>query len=93
MSRTVICCANTVDVKLIKKEILSIVKGFADKRSTDYKHHIHVDLKDIMNYVRDLYIQYICNLSISTKIFPDKRKVAKVIHLFKNGEKCVFTNY
>ena len=36
---------------------------------------------------------HIFNLSLSTGIFPDKLKIAKVSPIFKNGEKDLFTNY
>ena len=35
---------------------------------------------------------YICNLSLTSGSFPDKMKVAKVVPLFKFGEKNVFTS-
>ena len=35
----------------------------------------------------------IFNLSLSTGIFPDKLKIAKVSPIFKNGEKDLLTNY
>ena len=36
---------------------------------------------------------YICNLSFQTGTFPDKMKIAKVIPLYKTGNKHQFTNY
>ena len=33
------------------------------------------------------------HLSFQTGVFPDKMKIAKVVPLFKSGEKNVFTNY
>ena len=36
---------------------------------------------------------HICNLSLSSGVFPDDMKIAKVIPLFKAGDKCFFTNY
>ena len=36
---------------------------------------------------------YICNLSLSSGIFPDDMKIARVIPLYKAGEKDLFTNY
>ena len=35
----------------------------------------------------------ISNVSFQTGVFPDKIKIAKVVPLFKSGEKDVFTNY
>ena len=36
---------------------------------------------------------YICNLSLSSGIFPDDMKIARVISLYKAGENDLFTNY
>ena len=38
-------------------------------------------------------LMHIFNLSLSTGIFPDKLKIAKVSPIFKNGEKDLLTNY
>ena len=47
--------------------------------------HIIVSLADPLTHI--------CNLSFETGVFPEKMKVAKVVPLFKSGEKNVFTNY
>ena len=39
------------------------------------------------------YIVHSFNLSFSTGIFPSEMKMAKVIPLFKNGNKSDFSNY
>lgn len=36
---------------------------------------------------------YICNKSFQTGIFPDKMKTAKVIPIYKNGDKQFVSNY
>ncbi len=38
-------------------------------------------------------LAYICNLSFKTGVFPNKRKTAKVIPLYKDGDRKQFTNY
>ena len=38
-------------------------------------------------------LAYICNLSMSTGVFPDQLKIAKVIPLYKNDDPKVFSNY
>ena len=38
-------------------------------------------------------LKYICNVSFNTGLFPNQMKIAKVIPIFKSGEKGVFTNY
>ena len=36
---------------------------------------------------------HIFNLSLSCGVFPDHMKIAKIIPIFKNGQKTEFTNY
>ncbi len=36
---------------------------------------------------------YICNVSFKTGSFPNKMKIARVIPLYKAGEKLLFTDY
>ena len=38
-------------------------------------------------------LAFILNLSLSSSIFPDKLKVARVVPIFKKGEKCNPGNY
>ena len=38
-------------------------------------------------------LTHICNLSFQTGSFPNQMKIAKVIPLYKNGSKHLFTNY
>ena len=35
----------------------------------------------------------IINLSLNTRIFPDRMKVAKATPIFKKGEKSIISNY
>ena len=52
-----------------------------------------------VNVVKKIYeelktpLMRIFNLSLSTEIFPDKLKIAKVSPIFKNGKKDLLTNY
>ena len=47
--------------------------------------------KKITNLNVDPFL-HICNISFSKGVFPDALKIAKVIPLFKLGDKHVFTN-
>lgn len=38
-------------------------------------------------------LTYIFNLSFQTGLFPDSMKIAKVIPIYKNGDRHLFTNY
>ncbi len=78
--------------KVKKEEILSIVKSCASKGSTDCVDMDMILVKNIIELVIEPFT-YICNLSFSTGVFPDNMKTAKVIPLYKNGDKHVFSNY
>ena len=43
--------------------------------------------------VKPLTIAHIFNLSLFCGVFPDYMKIAKIIPIFKNGQKTEFTNY
>ena len=75
-----------------EKEIIDIVKKCKNKKSADWlgidmmlvKHIIHCIVKPLT---------YICNLSFQTGIFRNSMKTAKVIPIYKNGDRHSFTNY
>ena len=73
-------------------EITRTVHNCKSKRSTDYSD-INMSLikKVITNIIKPF--SHICNVSFQTGVFPSKMKIAKVVPLFKSGEKNVFTNY
>lgn len=60
--------------------------------STDFNN---LDMTIIKKVVAGIVkpFTYICNLSFQTGIFLSKNKTAKVIPLFKTGDKHLFTNY
>ena len=51
----------------------------------------NINIKYIQNIAEVIYhpLCFIFNTSISTGIFPDLMKIAKVIPLFKNGSKTI----
>ena len=49
-------------------------------------------LKKITNFFVHPFL-HVCNISFSKGVFPDALKIARVIPLFKSGDKHVFTNY
>ena len=79
-------------VNVEEEEIRTIVKNFGNKRSTDCEGFDMSILKNIVESIIEPFT-YICNLSLKTGVFPEKMKIAKVIPLFKNGDKHEFTNY
>lgn len=73
-------------------EVINIVYKCKSKLSTDC-HDVDMALvkKVIKNISKPL--SYICNLSFQTGCVPNKMKIAKVIPIYKNGNKQNFTNY
>jgi hypothetical protein len=77
---------------VVEQEIVNIVKNNKNKTSKDC-HDINMCLvkKLILQIVQPL--TYICNRSFQDGLFPEKMKIAKVLPLFKSGDKDKFTNY
>lgn len=73
-------------------EIKEIVNKFKNKISTDCEE---IDMTIVKRVIDGILkpLTHICNLSFLTGKFPDKMKVAKVIPLYKTGDKHNFTNY
>ena len=73
-------------------ELIRTVQHCKSKRSTDYSD-INMNLiKKVITKIIKPFSQ-IYNVSLQTSVFPSKMKIAKVVPLFKSGEKNVFTNY
>lgn len=75
-----------------KDEILDIVKKSKNKKSTDCTNLDMMLIKDIIEHIATPFT-YICNQSFITGIFPHKMKIAKVIPIYKCGDRYQFTNY
>jgi len=73
-------------------ELSLTVNGLQSKKSKDClglnMSLIKVLFPDIVNPLLD-----ICNKSLQQGIFPDKMKIAKVIPIFKAGDKSCYSNY
>ncbi len=75
-----------------ENEVMRVVRAFKSKRSTDNNGLDIALIKDtIEGVVKPL--TYIFNLSLTTGIFPNEMKTAKVIPLYKSGEKDLVSNY
>lgn len=75
-----------------ENEVLETIRKCNNKTSQDVDG---IDMKTIRN-VAEVIVRpftYICNLSFQSAQFPSKMKIAKVIPLFKSGDKHCFTNY
>ncbi len=75
-----------------ENEITGIINNCNSKTSTDFNDFDMTIIKKVMAGIVKPST-YICNLSFQTGIFPSKMKTAKVIPLFKTGDKHLFTNY
>ena len=75
-----------------QQEILHIVNECKSKNSEDYDNLSMSVIKHIISAVIEP-LTHICNLSFSTGTVPDAMKIAKIIPLFKAGDKANFTNY
>ena len=75
-----------------EEEIINIVSNFKNKMSTDV-HDIDMSIvKKVISQISKPLTR-ICNMSFEQSKFPEKMKVAKVVPIFKGGEKKHFTNY
>lgn len=73
-------------------DILNTVRDLSNKNSTDCNGISMSLVKFIINDISEPLL-FICNQSFSTGVFPNNMKTAKVIPLYKTGEKNLFTNY
>uniref|UniRef100_A0A3B3H5U1 Reverse transcriptase domain-containing protein n=1 Tax=Oryzias latipes TaxID=8090 RepID=A0A3B3H5U1_ORYLA len=73
-------------------EILEIVRTFQNKRSKDWND---IDMSLIKNTIEFIVepLTHIFNMSFREGIFPNNMKIAKIIPIFKNGDRHIFTNY
>lgn len=75
-----------------ESEIISTVSKIISKISCDSDGlDMYIVKETIRCIIRQL--KYIINLSFDTGFFPDKMKVAKIIPLFKSGDRHSLTNY
>ena len=73
-------------------EIIRTVQNCKNKRSTDFSDISMNLIKKVISKIVKPYA-HICNVSFQTGVFSNKMKIAKVILLYKSGEKNVFANY
>ena len=74
------------------QDIIITVQNVKSKMSIDCND---LNMSMVKNIIADIvkHLKHICNVSFNTGIFPNQMKIAKVIPIFKSGEKDVFTNY
>ena len=75
-----------------ESELINVVRKFKNKMSTGYDNIYMVIVKKVISTIMTP-LTHIGNRSFNNGVFPSKMKIAKVIPMFKTGEKNVFTNY
>ena len=73
-------------------EIINMINNIKNSGSAGPDNVPSSIIKHSKYAIADIFA-YLCNLSFETGIFPDCLKIAKVIPLFKNGDKKFVTNY
>ena len=75
-----------------REELISVIQGLNPRKSPGYDQISPLLIKDnVDNFVQPLLMIY--NLSLTTGKVPVGMKVAKVIPLFKKGDRSIMTNY
>ncbi len=75
-----------------EKDIVDIVGKCENKKSTDCDDIDMTILKKVIDGISKPFT-HVCNLSFLTGTFPNRMKTAKVIPLYKSGNRHHFTNY
>ena len=73
-------------------ELMKTVMSGKNKFSKDYNDINMYVVKATFDAVVQPFL-YICNLSFTKGVFPDKMKIAKIVPLFKSGDDNTFNNY
>ena len=74
-----------------EEELINIVHSAKDKKSKGYDG-IDMSAKKIIPHILTS-LRHICNTSLGQGIFPDEMKIARIIPLFKSGDKQNVSNY
>ena len=75
-----------------RNEIIKIVSSLDNNKSPGHDCIGNYLLKNIISYVVDPLV-HIVNLSLTSGLVPSNMKIAKVIPIFKKGDKCDVSNY
>ena len=90
---TVKDCKNRLNFgRVTQQEICKIVEKMKPKHSAGYDDVSNLLLKKIVNVIK-LPLCVIFNKSLSSGVYPDLMKLAKVIPLHKGGEMDICDNY
>ena len=77
---------------ITEEENLNVVLNMSNKTSTDC---YNINMETVKKWI-DVIVKPLTNIfnkSFNTGVFPDSMKTAKVVPIFKSGNKSDFTNY
>ena len=72
--------------------IVEIAKSLRINTAAGHDKVAMWSVKESINYISEP-LTYIINLSINSVVVPDQMKLARVVTLFKSGDKRLFSNY
>lgn len=75
-----------------EQEVIEICKSLKSGTAVGYDN-VSVDLVKQCAQLISSPLTHIINMSIVSGIVPDELKIARVIPLFKSGDRSLFTNY
>ena len=78
---------------VLQEDIITAVNNCKSKTSCDHNNIDMVIIKQVINYIIAKPLAHVCSTSLEYGVFPDNMKVAKVVPLFKAGDRSVFSNY
>ena len=78
---------------VLEDELINVVKNLSNKTSTDHNHISMSLVKNVISDISKPLTYYIANKSFSQGCFPEQMKIAKVLPLYKNGDRELFTYY
>ena len=86
-------CLNTLSLLPINEETTIKIIDDLKAKNCEGVDGISVNLLKAIKYETSKAITHIINQSLHTGIFPDKLKLAKVIPVFKKGDRTKLDNY
>ena len=77
---------------VLEEDIITTVNACKSNTLCDHNHIDMVIVKQVINYIAKP-LAHVCSNSFECGVFPDNMKVAKVVPLFKAGDRSLFSNY